>query len=1179
MLRTLKILLRLCGFLILLAVLAMGGLVIGLNTGAGRHFAVTQINRLLGPQIEISGLGGHFPADLKLASLRMADAQGTWLTGEELELRWQPAALLHHDLHVTSLTAARLEIPRLPQQAASGPPSGSGGSGTFPPVSLRLDRLAVPQLALGPAIAGQAVTLDVTGAARLPRLQNFDLQNLRRGSATLNATTPQGADYRVLATLDGQQVQMKLHVAEPSGGLIGQLAAPQLHTPLALDLAMAGPRDHAALNFALALGAARLNGHGTVGLIPNAPSADLVLDIPALAPFGAFAAQQIAGNAALHLHAAQQPNGGTILALDGAVALSQAPFDAAKYVGPAGRFSLRANLQDQSLGIEQFDASGAAFRLSASGSIAPSSFNLETHVSLPQVSDFAPGISGQLAEDGSIVGAPRDFAVNALLTGDLVEKNVPSGPFSIGINAQHLPYLPSGTLTGSGALLNAPLLLAATFARAADGTMTLVINNALWRSLDATANLTLAPGAYLPTGTANFKLGNLADFQSFSPVRLRGSVNGDFSHLQGQIFKLDLDAKNLLVTPQLGAVDTTIHALGPTKALNVKARANIANLASAPASLALAGVLDLDDRSANVTALSASWRDINTRLLGPTSIATQSGIVVRHLALGLNGGRIALDGRLTPQLAATVDVQNLPADTARYFAPGIKATGLLSATATLTGPRDAPSGKLTLAARSLKLHEGEAAALPPADINASANFTSQNATIDAHMTAGPMIGLTASGLVPLSRTGAINLRLNGRTDLRVLDPFLATRGNVVRGEVAVDMMVTGTPAAPQARGTATLANGAVTNISSGLNLTRISARIGANGRLITLDSLNATAGEGRISGSGRVDLGNPNMPLDVTVIATDATPISSDIIDETLDANLHLAGALRGKMALGGTVRITKANINIPRSLPPNVANLPIIYPGQAPPPPPTPPPPVALDLTISATNRIFVRGDGLFAELGGHLHIGGTADRPDPEGGFELIRGNLSLAGKTLQFSKGQIGFNGAGFMPTLDLEATTVTTTNNTASLIIGGTAAQPKITLTSTPPLPSDEILAQLLFGESTSGLSAFQAASLAAALAQLSGVGSGLNPLARVRSALGLDELSFGGSGSGPPSVQAGRYVAPGVYVGASQATNGQGTQASVQINLYKGLKLNSSTGTSSTGTGDASSIGLTYQFNY
>jgi translocation and assembly module TamB len=130
-----------------------------------------------------------------------------------------------------------------------------------------------------------------------------------------------------------------------------------------------------------------------------------------------------------------------------------------------------------------------------------------------------------------------------------------------------------------------------------------------------------------------------------------------------------------------------------------------------------------------------------------------------------------------------------------------------------------------------------------------------------------------------------------------------------------------------------------------------------------------------------------------------------------------------------------------------------------------------------------------------------------------------------------------------------------------------------------LPSDEILAQLIFGQNASSLTPFQAASLAAALVQISGLGGGIaNPLDKVRSALGLDELSLGGSGSGPPSLQAGRYVAPGVYVGATQSANGQGTQVNVQVNLYKGLKLQSATGTSSTG-GDSNSVGLIYQFNY
>ena len=211
MLRTLKFVALGCGFLLLLLALVAGGLVVGLNTGAGRQFATAEINRFAGPQIAISGLGGHFPADLKLASLRLKDGRGTWLTGDDLELRWQPEALLRHDLHVTALTAARLTILRPPAPAASRAGAG-GSSGTFPAVSVQLDHLAVPELALGPAIAGpiagRAITLDVTGAARLPQLQNLNLLNLQdlsQGSATLNATTPQGADYRLAAALDRQQ--------------------------------------------------------------------------------------------------------------------------------------------------------------------------------------------------------------------------------------------------------------------------------------------------------------------------------------------------------------------------------------------------------------------------------------------------------------------------------------------------------------------------------------------------------------------------------------------------------------------------------------------------------------------------------------------------------------------------------------------------------------------------------------------------------------------------------------------------------------------------------------------------------------------------------------------------------------------------------------------------------------
>jgi translocation and assembly module TamB len=99
--------------------------------------------------------------------------------------------------------------------------------------------------------------------------------------------------------------------------------------------------------------------------------------------------------------------------------------------------------------------------------------------------------------------------------------------------------------------------------------------------------------------------------------------------------------------------------------------------------------------------------------------------------------------------------------------------------------------------------------------------------------------------------------------------------------------------------------------------------------------------------------------------------------------------------------------------------------------------------------------------------------------------------------------------------------------------------------------------------------------------LSGVNSSVaDPLSSIRSGLGLDRLTVNGgtrNGAGP-SVEGGKYVARGVYLGAKQGTggsNGAGTQAEVQIDLWRGLKLNSTAGSGPRGN----SVGLSHEFNY
>jgi translocation and assembly module TamB len=124
--------------------------------------------------------------------------------------------------------------------------------------------------------------------------------------------------------------------------------------------------------------------------------------------------------------------------------------------------------------------------------------------------------------------------------------------------------------------------------------------------------------------------------------------------------------------------------------------------------------------------------------------------------------------------------------------------------------------------------------------------------------------------------------------------------------------------------------------------------------------------------------------------------------------------------------------------------------------------------------------------------------------------------------------------------------------------------------------------LLFRRSASSLSPIELAQIAAALASLSGATSG-DPLANLGKSLGLDRLSVGTNNAGAATVQAGRYLAPGVYLGAKQSATG-GTQAALQFDITKGLKLETTTGMGGSnpqGASDSSgsSVGLTYQFEY
>ena len=231
----------------------------------------------------------------------------------------------------------------------------------------------------------------------------------------------------------------------------------------------------------------------------------------------------------------------------------------------------------------------------------------------------------------------------------------------------------------------------------------------------------------------------------------------------------------------------------------------------------------------------------------------------------------------------------------------------------------------------------------------------------------------------------------------------------------------------------------------------------------------------------------------------------------------------------------------------------------------------IRLALDVQASNQIFVRGRGVDAELGGTLKVAGTSAAPSVSGAFKMIRGRLEILGKRLDFASGTIGFGG-GLVPTLDLNATS-SASAATITVTVSGPANDPEIAFSSSPALPQDEVLAQLIFNRSLSSLTPFQIAQLADAALQLAG-GRSTSIFEKLRKGAGIDDLDVSTDSAGQAQVTAGKYINSRTYLQLQQGSGSGSSKAIINLDVGKGVKLR---GEADSGGGSAA--GIFYEKEY
>jgi translocation and assembly module TamB len=871
-------------------------------------------------------------------------------------------------------------------------------------------------------------------------------------------------------------------------------------------------------------------------------------------------------------------------------------------LGRQASLHLEGTYVDQALSIAAAKLSGAALSLSANGSLARRELKARWGLEVSDLSRLSAVVAGTAQASGSLEGPLTSLSSEAQLKTTASVRGSPTGVIEAQAKISGLPGAPNGSIAAHGQLDGSPLDVDVTLARGPGSAFHADIRQAGWKSARANGNITVPGGSAPAHGQISLSIEQLGDLQNILGTKLGGSLSANVTlqpEQQRTRARVQVDGHALSVGPVVG--DAHLSGEGSLDAFGFDAGVQLPNLRGAAAALTAHGILNLGAQQLALESALINYRGQDVRLLVPAHIEFGNGVTVDLLKLGAQQAQLELQGQLAPQLGLRASLRQVSPALVNAFFPNMLSGGAIEAHAEIQGSASAPVGDVEINATNILFADDAALGLPATNFHFDSQLHGNTANVDARLDAGTASALKVSGRAPIAFDGAVDLTISGKLDAGLLNPLLEARGQHASGQLAVDATVGGSVADPQIGGTFNLSQGSLRDYGRGLALSDIAAQLEGRAGALHIKTFTASAAPGTLTMSGSVGVLQKGIPVDLKITASNAQPIVSKLVTANLNADLHVSGTAREHLDIDGTIHLNRTQIGIPSGLPPNVAVLDVRRRGKAAALIADKPLIIALNVAVQAPQEIIVQGRGLDAEMGGDLQVGGTTDSPLVNGNFDLQRGSFSLSGNKLNFTAGQVSFNGAGLKnkidPTLDFTAQSTLADGTVTTVRITGYADAPQFAFTSSPSYPQDEIMARLLFGVPGAQLSALQLAQTGYALASLSGVGgeSSLNPLVKIQKSLGLDRLTVGagktttatptGTENSGASIEAGRYISKRVYIEAKQSTTGT-SQLQADVDLTKHLKLQTKLGNGTASlqgtTPDndpGSSIGLVYTFEY
>ena len=541
---------------------------------------------------------------------------------------------------------------------------------------------------------------------------------------------------------------------------------------------------------------------------------------------------------------------------------------------------------------------------------------------------------------------------------------------------------------------------------------------------------------------------------------------------------------------------------------------------------------------------------------------------------GLYGRTLRLQSRIDRLNLAIID----------SFKPGLGVSGTATGAIDFeqAGPASLPLVDARFSVRNFR-RTTAASLSQPVDINLLGQLAPGRGDLRAVMrTRGTVIGRMQAAVQPLGAgAGSWTTRIAGapvRGGIRYMGPadtlfsFAALTDQRLSGPLGVAADFGCRVSRPCLTGVVRGRSLTYVNQTYGTRLTQMALTGRFTGERLVVEQLTAQAGNGTVTGKGYVSLAAVSgYPADFDLALNNARLANSDALAATASGSVRLLKTAAAAPVLTGTVVLPATRYQIIRQGSARVPELTGVrfkpprgrprVTGDAAPPQQAGFGDVRLDLNIRAPGRLAVTGMGLESEWRANLAVSGTSTAPRVTGTVEVVRGRLGFAGRSFELREGRVRFNGGSATDATVAMQAEEEIEDVTVTVNVAGSALDPRITFSSSPGLPQDEILSRILFGSSVGNLSAIQAVQLAASLSSLRGSGGGLNPLGKLRAAGGFDRLRILGpddtAGRGT-ALAAGKYLTDDIYI--EVVTDARGfTATQLEVALSRSLSVLSQAG--------------------